>query len=296
MRGTLKSQYTDVENRAIYVLMSPISKEFFCSHCPTKSLHGLYRQHFSQNRPKTARWIAEDLKSIGLHPCLFILEELNCTKVEAFSYVIVWTKIFHEAGYESLQQGNVMDYKEDLFDGNQQLYEQRKNLDLKELLCCKNCKVQTYHYQKCMHCTETVDSDWGSSDTKDLYIKIRVTKEQDKQIRQMAKLCNRKVSSYVRDVARNVVIIKTDNERLDRHIDVVDGLCESNLLLANKVLKGDQYVSGDIENILHYTKEVLKVEKEILKEQQEIEMVIRETISKAIRSEINRMKQSKEEG
>ena len=61
-----------------------------------------------------------------------------------------------------------------------------------------------------MHCTETVDSDWGSSDTKDLYIKIRVTKEQDKQIRQMAKLCNRKVSSYVRDVARNVVIIKTD--------------------------------------------------------------------------------------
>lgn len=295
MRGTSKSQYTDVDNRAIYVLMSPISKEFFCSHCPTKSLQGLYRQHFSQNRPKTAKWIEEDLKSIGLHPCLFVLEEVNCTKVEAFSFVIVWTKIFHESGYESLQQGNVMDYKEELFDNNQVLYEQRKNIDIKDLVSCKNCKVQTYNHKKCLHCTEEADGDWGSSGTKDLYIKFRVTQEQDRQIRQNAKLCNRTVSSYVRDIARNAVIIKINNEELDRHIDAVDGLCESNLLLAYKVQQDDHYTPGDIELILRYTKEVLKVEEEILKEQQEMKAVIRNTISKVIRSEINQMKKSKEE-
>ena len=148
MRGSKKSQYTDIDDRVIYILLSPETNDFFLSHCNKKIIKNLYRQHLCGYYYKTKKF-SEGLKTKGLRPCLFILEEIRCTKVEAFNYVIVWTKIFLDAGFMNLTQGNVMEYKDNLLEKNIPLYEKRKNFEIEKFILCKNCRVQNYNRKQC---------------------------------------------------------------------------------------------------------------------------------------------------
>ena len=79
------------------------------------------------------------LKHDGFKPCCFALETLDCTKVEAYNRVVVWTKILMEKGYENLDKGSTICYANDLLDKNIPLYEERKKIPLSELLDCKSC-------------------------------------------------------------------------------------------------------------------------------------------------------------
>ena len=45
--------------------------------------------------------------SRGLRPCLHVLEEVSCTKVNAYCHVIAWTKVLHDNGYRNLDQSNI---------------------------------------------------------------------------------------------------------------------------------------------------------------------------------------------
>ena len=148
MRHSKKSQYTEIDERVIYILVSPISNTFYLTHCNKKILKNLYRQHLCGYYYKTKNWINE-MKKQDLHPCLYVLDEVTCTKVEAFNYVIVWTKIFLDAGYISVSQGNAMAYKDNLLDKNVPLYNERRNYNIKQIVQCKNCKVQNYNRVKC---------------------------------------------------------------------------------------------------------------------------------------------------
>ena len=120
------SQYTDVDNRVIYVLINPKTREFYVNHSTEKGLKDAYRHHHYGLRYKTADSFVK-LKQEGQKPCCFVLEKLNTTKVDAYNHVIVWTKIFIENDYINLDKGNVVDYANDLFDANQVLYDSLKN-------------------------------------------------------------------------------------------------------------------------------------------------------------------------
>lgn len=137
-----------MNERVIYLLLSPISKEFFIGHCRKDLLKDIFKDHYYGQRYQTRACFTE-LKRANLHPCLFILEELTCTKVEAFNYVVIWTKIFHETGYKSLNQGNVIKYIESLLDKNLHLYEERKKTDISECTKCSGCIVINYGRKKC---------------------------------------------------------------------------------------------------------------------------------------------------
>ena len=148
MARSKKSQYTEKDNRTIYILLNPLSKEFYIGHCKTTLLKDIFRHHYYGQRYQTKDSI-EHLKKQHLHPCLFILEEIYSTKVEAFNYVICWTKIFYEQGYKSLNQGNVMDYIQNLYETNLLIYNSRKDRKISEICDCNRCIVANYGRHKC---------------------------------------------------------------------------------------------------------------------------------------------------
>lgn len=148
MARSKKSQYTEKENRTIYILLNPLSKEFYIGHCKTKLLKDIFKHHYYGKRYQTKNSF-QNLKDKQLHPCLFILDEIYSTRVEAFNYVICWTKIFIENGYTSLNQGNVIDYITDLYENNLLIYNARRAYELNNLCNCNKCIVSNYGRKKC---------------------------------------------------------------------------------------------------------------------------------------------------
>ena len=143
-----KTQYTEKENRTIYIILNPLSKEFYIGHCKSTLLKDVFKQHYYGQRNHTKDCFLK-LKKQDLHPCLFKLEEIKSTKVEAFNYVIVWTKIFIESGYTNLNRGNILNYIQNLYEHNILIYNERKNRKMTEINSCESCVVQNYERHQC---------------------------------------------------------------------------------------------------------------------------------------------------
>lgn len=148
MRYSKKSQYTQKDNRVIYLLLNPLTKEFFINHCQEKLIIDVFKHHYYGKRFQTKECI-EDMKSKGLHPCLFILETISSTKVEAYNFVIAWTKIFLEAGYTNLNEGNILNYINDLHENNLLIYNKRREINIEKKLKCCDCLVSNYGRRQC---------------------------------------------------------------------------------------------------------------------------------------------------
>lgn len=148
MAHSKKSQYTEKNDRVIYLLLNPLTKEFFISHCQKTLIIDVFKHHYYSKRFQTKECI-EDLKSEDLHPCLFVLETINSTKVEAYNHVIAWTKIFLEAKYTNLNEGNILNYIADLHENNLLIYNERKEKELEQILNCNNCLVSNYGRKQC---------------------------------------------------------------------------------------------------------------------------------------------------
>lgn len=148
MARSHKTQYTDKQDRIIYILLNPLSKEFYIGHCKNTSIKDIFKKHYYCERYQTKKSVKE-LKNKNLHPCIFILEELFSTKVEAYKYVIIWTKIFIENSYNCLDHGNILNYITELYENNLLLYNERKNININEIIDCKKCLVSNYNRKKC---------------------------------------------------------------------------------------------------------------------------------------------------
>lgn len=83
-----KSQYTEKSDRTIYVLINPVTNEFYISHCRSDLIKDVFKQHLYGQRYQTKDSFLS-LRKGNEHPCLFVLEEIFTTKVDAYNYVIV---------------------------------------------------------------------------------------------------------------------------------------------------------------------------------------------------------------
>lgn len=155
-RYSKKSQYTKVEDRVIYVLHAAESTKFYVSHCRKDLLKDVYKDHLRGERYKTCAFTAAR-KAQNTRPCVHILEELSCTKLDAYHHVIAWTKIFVDRGFESLDQGDVVCYAQEMFDDTLAIYRQNKDVVLKQILQCRNCIVKIYNRETCQKYKEVND-------------------------------------------------------------------------------------------------------------------------------------------
>ena len=285
MRGTNNTQYTEGSNRAIYALLDPGSNVFYCAHARGDALYNVYRQHLCGYYPKTQDWI-DTMKKDEMHPCLIVLEEVSCTQVEAYNYVIVWSKILCDAGYVCLHEGNVMEYMGDLTLHNQELYDERKDTDVFALVSCNNCKLQTYKGVDCACCTAASVHDWDRYEARSKTLCIRVSDDEDRQIRHNAKLCGKTVSAYIRDIASNMVILQMDHKDNNRRTEAICGHYDSIRRLIYNIMREDHYTPADIDYIVRQTQELMRIEEEILTTQRETKNTLLDETAKIIRNNI----------
>lgn len=147
-RYSKKSQYTQVEDRVIYVLHAPFSNQFYISHCRKDLLRDVYKHHLRYQYYKTEVFVSS-CKEQCVRSCLHVLEEVSCTKVAAYHHVIAWTKIFCDNGWNNLDQGEIVCYMADMLEHTLSIYAKHKDAVLKDLLQCRHCVVNKYNRKVC---------------------------------------------------------------------------------------------------------------------------------------------------
>lgn len=270
MRHSKKSQYKDIAARVIYLLLFPGTKYFFVFHCPKKAVRDYFRQHMHGTYDKTKAAV-EELKKQNLHPCLFVLEEVETTKVLAYRYVVVWTKILSEAGYVGLDQGNVSVYKDNLLDENVVLYNARKDTDLSKILTCEHCIVKIYSHSHCKFAPDYVEKNESASKQKKrnhekIQLSIRISSGEHEQIKMNAQACGQSVSEYVKQNALSMQMIKPDQSVISENTAQLHEQRMAVMQLIYTIMKTETYVPADLEYILEKTKEMLKQQTVFLEE------------------------------
>lgn len=268
MRYSKKSQYKEVAQRVIYLLLFPGTKDFFIFHCPQKAVRDYYRQHIHGRYYKTKQAV-ENLVNQNLHPCLFILEEVNATKVEAYRYVVVWTKIFYDAGYVGLDQGSVKDYKDDLLEGNVVLYNERKDTNLSAFTTCDRCLVKIYNHAHCKYAPDYIEPIEDANNKDDIpkektQLSIKVSQEEYAQIKMNAQACGQSISAFLKQNALEMKIIKPDQSIISENTAQIHEHRMAVIQLIYTIIKTNSYVPADLEYILDKTKSILKLENNFL--------------------------------
>ena len=268
MRYSKKSQYKEIADRVIYLLLFPGTKDFFIFHCPKRAVRDYYRQHIHGRYYKTKQAV-DNLKKQNVHPCLFVLEEVNATKVEAYRYVIVWTKIFYDAGYVGLDQGSVKDYKDDLLEGNVVLYNERKDTNLSAFTTCDRCLVKIYNHVHCKYAPDYIEPIEDANNKDDIpkektQLSIKVSQEEYAQIKMNAQACGQSISAFLKQNALEMKIIKPDQSIISENTAQIHEHRMAVIQLIYTIIKTNSYVPADLEYILDKTKSILKLENNFL--------------------------------
>lgn len=282
-----------MKNRVIFLLRSPKTKEFFVGHCLTNSLMPIFRQHWSGDRNYTDECFTA-LKKEGLHPCLTVLEEVYATPVEAYRYVIAWTKIFVDAGYVNLNTGNLSCYIEDMMEDSVDVYEKNKDRNLEEICDCKACLVAHYNRNLCPYCSGDVpiktkypEKFYSEKESKDKALHIRLSEGEWEQIEKNARACDKTVSAYVREVARNMCVLDIDHTYLIEHTLKITSLRNAIFDLIFYIRKSGNYTPPDLEYILKKMDEIATLEGDFLDKYSSIYSKMRKMIARTVRQTVN---------
>lgn len=97
-------------------------------------------------------------------------------------------------------------------------------------------------------------------------IRVRVTEDEYKIIKENADILGMKVAPYIRKVAQNPNIIHFNYSAIERHTQQIGKIDESINLLIYTIHVNNDYLPKEIEGILNYIKEVWETENKLLEE------------------------------
>ena len=142
-----KSEYYEVDNYVVYILLFPSEKIFYINKSLKSSIKETYRHNIKCRRNSSCEFIKQNK---FYRPCLFILEDLKeITSYETDNYVFVWTKIIIENGYKCYNGNGLIKLSEQLNYQNKRLYNKRKDTKLDEIFSCENCLIPSYKNALC---------------------------------------------------------------------------------------------------------------------------------------------------
>lgn len=95
-------------------------------------------------------------------------------------------------------------------------------------------------------------------------ILIRLNEDEHLQIQRNAKLCNKTVSAYLRELALNMTIFNVDTSCITKHISQITTLSNAIAQLIFTIKKTDNYTPADLEYIDNKIGKILECEKEFL--------------------------------
>ena len=303
-RPSKKSQYTEIKNRTIFVLMSPITKEFYVGYTLRHNMRSTYKDHYIEAKYKTADMVS-CLKHDGFKPCCLALESLDCTKVEAYNRVVVWTKILMENGYENLDKGDTVRYANDLLDKNIPLYEERKNVSLEEYFDCQNCLFPDYGRQMCRYKgvpmilaqKEKEDKKLQNPDNKTEMISLRFRSDELEQVRKNARSLEMTTSAYVRCIARDLLVYRYQHQVVSDHTHQLTATRNAINQLVYSIRKTGEYVPADLEYILDKMDEISvsenKLRSHLMDKQDDYDRAFKQEVRRIIRQRLESLENKK---
>lgn len=250
-----KKQYTEKQNRCIYAILNSQTKEFFVGYTLNgkENLRCAFKGHRTEKRRATKDMIRR-AKEQDIRPCFFKLDELYCTKVEAYHAVIGWTKIFVEQGYINVDHGNIECYIEDIFGEAEEYYESKKQINIDQDFCCSNCLSQ---------CNGKSKKEPKAKGGK-VQVKLIVTEQEKLQIQKNARAAGRSVSAYIRGMALNLCIFKLNYREIDDHTHEISSLRNAINQLIYTIVKTGDYYPSELEAIHELMVKIIDSEKNFL--------------------------------
>ena len=131
------------------------------------------------------------------------------------------------------------------------------------------------------------------NENKEIQIKLVVSKKEQEQIKNNAKVCKKTVSAYIREIALNMCLFERDYSSIERHTAEISSYRNAINQLVFTIKKTGNYTPADLEYIVNKTNEVLKTEKEFLNiyknsiesEKKLIARTIRQTVKENIKKD-----------
>lgn len=99
---------------------------------------------------------------------------------------------------------------------------------------------------------------------KSTQLLIRLPEDELEQIRINAKVCDKTVSAYIRELALNMCLIENDYSCIERHTAQISAYRNAINQLIFTIKKTGNYTPVDLEYILNKTNEILKSENKFL--------------------------------
>ena len=249
-----KKQYTEKQNRCIYAILNPKTKEFFVGYTLNgkENLRCAFKGHRTEERRATKDMIRRS-KEQDIRPCFFKLDELYCTKVEAYHAVIGWTKIFVEQGYINVDHGNIECYIKDIFGEAEEYYESKKQVNIDQDFCCSNCLSQ---------CNDKSKKEPKAKGEK-VQVKLIVTEQEKLQIQKNARAAGRSVSAYVCQMALDLCIFNYDQNEIFNHTHEFSSLKNGVFQLIYTIVETGDYYPSELERIRELIEEIADSEKKL---------------------------------
>lgn len=259
--------YTEKKYYTIYALVDKMTKKFLIGYCMANNVVNNYSRHYTGQVPKTEKWI-QDLKQNNSRPCLFPLETIHGTKAESYARVVVWTRIFLDNGYQPIDSGLTIEYANYLTEENLVIYEEKKRIELREILKCEHCQFPKYNNEICVNFPvqqEISKIDHKIKSTQKQRIQVRVKPEEYCRIKSIADSFGLDMSTYIKNLALDGIIVRYDHRFLLEYSRRLHDYRKAiNLLIASILNTGDYY-SADIKMILEQQQKIMEDQNEIYK-------------------------------
>ena len=102
------------------------------------------------------------------------------------------------------------------------------------------------------------------NESKKIYIKIRVSEAEEKQIKRNAAACDQTVSAYVRESALNMCVVPIDLDIVTKNSEEIEAYRNTITQLVYTIKRTGNYAPADLEYILEKTNQLLKNQKSFL--------------------------------
>ena len=288
-RISQKKQYTEKQSRCIYVILNPKTKEFYIDYTlnEKENLRCAFKAHRTEKRAKTLDMIRR-AKEHDVRPCFFKLDELYCTKVEAYHAVIGWAKIFIDREYINVDHSNIECYIEDIFGEAEKYYESKKGVDMTQLFTCERCLSPCKPEKQ-------VAPKIG---TQQVQIKFSVSEEEKLRIQKNAKVADRSVSAFIKEMSLDMCIIESGPDKIiSDHIAEISALRNGIFQLVYTIQKTGDYFPADLDTICELMQRILESEKSFLqmmeKENPKVRKLLKSQVEATVNERLDKLQNSK---
>lgn len=269
-RITRTSTYKTKKEYHIFIILHPITNEYYIHFSTASSLRTIYKTHYTLQNPLTKKMFQEYRYTL-YPPEMYSLEMAFCTQPEAYAKQLVWIKYFIEKQYHPLNHRDDLEASNDLFAENTEYLEKIKQHPVSFYINSETRLFANYGRER-----------RDLEPTKKKQINFQTSQIEYEQIQKNAQLHNKKVSAYLREVALTGHVIEFNFQAIIEHTKQISLIKNEMNAYINTLVKTNQAYPVDVQNMILLLKEINESEKKMLKKINNEQLSLMKKIKKMI--------------